>query len=296
MPVTTIRDFMYLDFQRLRSFASQLLDEGLPSTLTTSDTKGAEFGGELKGRIPLLIEGGANTKGVMSATSTMTSELHHRLVTRVLDGLRAEEMLWPETELDEAPDGAFVSLRAQVQISDPDSLRSLVEKMPDLSRLIAQASGEPAPPPRSRADRRAGRGLPEAESEGVSRAQAEGISSLLATFTPGTVRLRLVRDGIPIATAVVERDKFVEDLDRLVRRHGFLTGSLWETLGQVNAPPDPNLFAPTGSTILDTIERDMLGPLSSIGAVTGAGTQEETSITPLAIYRVIEPRGMPESA
>lgn len=154
--MTTVRDFMYLDCQRLRSFASQLLDEGLPGSVTRSDTKGAEFRGELKGRIPLVMEGGANTKGVMPATSTMTSELHHRLVTRVLDGLSAEGMLWPETELDDAPDGAFVSLRAQIQISDPDSLRSLVEKMPDLSRSIAQASGAPPPPPRTRADRRAG--------------------------------------------------------------------------------------------------------------------------------------------
>jgi hypothetical protein len=287
--MTTIRDFIYIDFQRLRSFASQLLDKGVPNATTTSETRQTEAGGEVRGRIPLLIEGGANTKGVLSATSTVTADVHHRLIEKVLAGLEHARLLWSEAEMEDAPDGAFVRLDTQIQIIDPDSLRDLVRKLPGATRSLAAASGMPTEAPRTRADKRARR-APSEHGTSLSTAQAEGIANILEIFTPGTVRLRLVRAGKPIATAVVERDKFAEDLDRLIRRHGYLTGGHWETLGQVNTPPDAEIFAPTGETIMDALERDMLGPMRTLNELSGTSAGEGVSITPLAIYRAIESR------
>lgn len=290
--MATIRDFIYLDFQRLRSFASQLLDAGVPGSTTVSETNETQFGGDVRGRIPLLIEGGANTKAVLSATSTVTAEIHHRLIEKVLNGLDQAHLLWPEAEIDEAPDGAFVRLVSQIQILDPDSLRALVSKMPAVSRSLS-AAVNPAPElARTKADRRAGRGQNDSSSgSSISKAQADGIATLLEVFTPGTVRVRLLRAGQPIATAVVERDKFAEDLDRLIRRHGYLTGGQWETLGQVNTPPDSNLYAPTGTTIMDSLERDVLGSMRTLNELSGAAAAGEgVSMTPLAIYRAIESR------
>lgn len=57
-----VRDFICIDLQRLRSFASQLL-EGAPESRTRSDVHSAEAGGEIRGRIPVIIEGAANTRG-----------------------------------------------------------------------------------------------------------------------------------------------------------------------------------------------------------------------------------------
>ena len=286
--MTTIRDFIYIDFQRLRSFASQLLDEGVPNATTTSETRHTEAGADVRGRIPLLIEGGANTKGVLSATSTVTADVHHRLIEKVLLGLEQARLLWSEAEMTNAPDGAFVRLDTQIQIIDPDSLRDLVRKLPGATRSLAAASGGPAEPARTRADKRARR-APSEHGSG-STGQAEGIANILEIFTPGTVRLRLVRAGVPIATAVVERDKFAEDLDRLIRRHGYLTGGQCETLGQVNTPPDAEVFAPQGETIMDALERDMLGPMRTLNEMSGTSAGEGVSITPLAIYRAIESR------
>jgi hypothetical protein len=285
--MAAIRDFIYLDVQRLRSFASQLLDEGVPDSTSKSETTETQVGGDVRGRIPLLIEGGANTKAVLSATSTVTAEVHHRLIEKVVTGLDRGDLLWPEDELDAAPDGAFVQLVTQIQISDPDSLRDLVTKLPAVTQSLAAASGTAPDPSRSKADRRAGRAAP---ASSLSKRRADGIAKLLEIFTPGTVRLRLLRDGSPIATAVVERDKFAEDLDRLVRRHGYLTGGQWETLGQVNAPADPDLYAPPGATIMDSLEREMLGPMRTLGEISGTVAGAGISITPLAIYRVIRSR------
>jgi hypothetical protein len=114
---------------------------------------------------------------------------------------------------------------------------------------------------------------------------------VLKSFLGNTVRLRLIAGGVPVATAVVERDKFVEDLDHLVRRHGYLTSGEWETLAQVNSPPSQDFYAPNGTTMMDLLERDMLGPMKVLADMSG--TTSDTlglRITPLAIYRVIQPR------
>ncbi len=101
-----------------------------------------------------------------------------------------DRLLWKEAEMEDAPDGAFVRLNTQIQIIDPDSLRDFVRKLPGAMRSFAAASGAPGTP--IRADRRAGR-RPVNETSTVSNAQAEGIANVLEVFTPGTVRLRLVR-------------------------------------------------------------------------------------------------------
>lgn len=281
---------MYLDVQRLRSFASQLSEQGVALTESRSRSEQTEFGADMRGRLPLLIEGGANTKAVLGASSTVTAEIHHRLIADVLDGLRSADLLWDESEMDDAPDGAFMVIRAAVQIIDPDFTRSLVQQLPQIVKDAEAASGTPPAPTLSRADRRAAR-RPVNSEDSLSKRQADGIAGVLGAFTPDTVRVRLVRDGEPIAIALVEKDKFVEDLDRLVRRHGYLTSAEWELLGQINWPPNPELYAPDGETIMDVLERQLLGPLRSLGELAGTTAGDEPSVTPLAIYRVIESRG-----
>lgn len=280
----SIRDFIYLDLPRLRSFASQLF-EGVPESRTHANSREADVGGEVRGRVPFLIEAAASTKGVLSASSTVTATVHHQLVSEVIAGLRDQGFLWESADAETAPDGAFVLLSGQIQISDPESLRSTVAQMPDISRhLQALTTPDSAPAP-TMADRRAhrvtNRPVP------VTKAKADALSAILTMFTGGTVRLRLLDDREPLATAVVERDKFVEDLDRLVRRHGYLTSGRWETLAQVNSTVETEFYAPEGQTLMDVLEREMIAPMKVLRDVAGTTSAGGLHVTPLAIYRVI---------
>jgi hypothetical protein len=199
--------------------------------------------------------------------------------------LRDQGFLWESQDAQGAPDGAFVLLSGQIQISDPESLRSTVTQMPDLSRHLQSLTAPDAAPAPTRADRRAHRVTP--KSVPVTRAKADALSAILTMFTGGTVRLRLLDDGEPLATAVVERDKFVEDLDRLVRRHGYLTSARWETLAQVNLTAEAEFYAPDGQTLMDVLEREMLVPMKVLRDVAGTTSDGRLHVTPLAIYRVV---------
>lgn len=286
-----IRDFMYLDVQRLRSFASQVLPHGIPTASAKTETKSAEAGAEARGRIPLLIEGGANTKGVLSATSTVNAEVHHGLVEQVISGLREKNYLWPEADAAAAPDGSFVVIAGRIQIVDPDALRSVVARIPSIEHAVAVATdtGSSAPS-RSRADKRAGRNVRHAGSSGFTKQKADAFGEILEFMTPGTVRMRFLRGSTTVATAVVERDKFVEDLDRLIRRHGYLTGSEWTALCQVNHPADAGLYQPGGDNLMDVLEGSVLNPMRTISELSGTSAGADLTVTPLAVYREIVAR------
>lgn len=85
---------------------------------------------------------------------------------------------------------------------------------------------------------------------------------------------------------VVEREKFVEDLERIVGRHGQLLGGSWTVLAQTNSKADKDPYASEGKSLFDLIEGGGAQLLTVIGDIAGPGA-DGLAITPLAIYRTI---------
>lgn len=275
-------DFIYLDLPRLESFASQLL-EGLPESRTRSDESSSEFTGEIAGGLPVLLKGSAGTKAVFSAASATVTRDHHRLVVLVLEELRNGEFLaGPE---EDPEDGQFVLLEGQLQIADPKLIGRFFGSAGDLQRAVTAFEQAEAQTP-SKADRRAGRGT--ARPKGwPAPAQTNSLHTMLEFFAADTARVRVMDDERTVAFGVVERDKFVEDLERLIARHGQAPSGEWSVLAQVNHPGRAIVKSQAaGSSVFDMVESGGAGLLEAISQLTAAG-EEGLSITPLAIYRTI---------
>lgn len=291
---TTIRDFIYLDLPRLQSFASQLL-EGVPESETRTRGRDTAFEGEVRAGLPSFLGASANSKAVLSAASTVTSSVHHRLVGLVLDKLADQHYLWPSGELDAAPDGSFATLTGQVQITDVDALRAVFEDWGQLEQQVNVLQGgvDTQPEQRSRADRRAGRGL---QQPTLPKRYTEALVGVLKKFGENNVRIRVIESEQTLAVGVAERDKFVEDLTRLTARHGYRMAGDWEVLAQVNQHPETSPLMPGGGTgLLDLVEQSGFEVLTAFAQISGTGPSDtgEASITPLAIYRTIERRTEP---
>jgi hypothetical protein len=253
-------DFLYLDFQRLASLASQLF-EGLPTTRTADSGHQAEFSGGIEGAIPLLLKGSADTKAVLSASSSITSTIHHELVGRVIEALRKKSLLLdgPKTlaSLVALPDGAFVLLSGQLQIVDPTGMARTLRMLGPTQQSLAELKSDEAdrvPPGLTPTQER----LLQREAQEARKRERQQFASMskkmetfaqvTETFGGETVRVRFLKNMASIAVAVVERDKFVEALDRLVLRHGYLTGGTWTCLGQWNLAPSSSPRAQACST------------------------------------------------
>lgn len=217
-----LRDFIYLDLPRLASFASQLND-GLPLSSTKAQTERGDRGAQLQVGIGGLASFTAGTKGVLEATSSVTSTLHHRLVATVIDELREAGYLCENEKLAQASDGSFALLVGRLQFIDPSALSSMLSMLPAIQRFQDAFTPTPVDAGASRADRRHSRRRSLPGTQPHNSAQVQSIREVIETFAANSVRVRVLVDGRSIASGVVERDKFVEDLSRLTLRHGLLT-------------------------------------------------------------------------
>lgn len=116
--------------------------------------------------------------------------------------------------------------------------------------------------------------------------QFESFAKVTEAFGGESVRVRILDGKRSVGTAVVERDKFVESLDRLVLRHGYVTGGRWKVLAQVNASPSDDFYQPEGGNyFLDLLEKGVISALQQVASLTTGSHAQLVTLTPLAIYR-----------
>jgi len=275
MPEIALLDFLYLDLKRLESFASQLF-KGVPDEQTDESAREIEVQLGVKGGIPVLLQGSGDTRALFSAGSTVTSRMHHYLVTRVIESLRERDLLLSDPST--APDGTFVLVTGQLQILDPLGLAATLRLLPSTMKAATQLGGAATS---NRQERQR-----QQEAASAQEKQFKTLADVIEAFGRDTVRIRVIENNESLATAVGERDKFVEPLDRLVLRHGYLTGDAWHVLGQVNAAGSASFYEPGSETFLDVLETTAITALQQVAAVLTASS-EAWALTPLVVYREI---------
>ncbi|MBM3471688.1 MAG: hypothetical protein FJX75_00265 [Armatimonadetes bacterium] len=75
-----LRDFLYLDMERVRSFIAQLL-EGVPETLHKGSGADVSVEGGIEGSLPFLLKGKAGADYRYFRSQDETRSLHHHAYT-----------------------------------------------------------------------------------------------------------------------------------------------------------------------------------------------------------------------
>jgi hypothetical protein len=181
-------------------------------------------------------------------------------------------------------------LDGELQVVDPAMLGRYMGSAQDLKAAEAafsQDSQGTSQGTDTKAERRAAyRKQSHSSDKWPSRQQTESIQRILELFAGGSARIRVIRAGKTVAVGVIEREKFVEDLERIIGRHGQLLGGAWSVLAQANAKPNREPYGSDGGNLFDLVEGGGAKLLSTIGEIAGPGVAG-LAITPLAIYRTI---------
>lgn len=148
----SIRDFIYLDVERLKSILSQI-DEGLLEKVDAS--AGSNETGQLsaEAKIPLLANvGGAGTyvaSSQVTETRTLHDHIYNYVEEKLLDAgglfvlgeeLTADDWLRDEVRSDISPT-AFVLVKGKVLVNDFQYMKSYLGQFNDIAAALARLSG-----------------------------------------------------------------------------------------------------------------------------------------------------------
>jgi len=144
-----LKDFIYLDIDRVRSFTSQLF-EGIPETIDSKNGKEQDIKGKFKGGVPLLASGGLKGGLLFRQEKTETKSLQHYIYVLFEDRLNDLEKLrvlnenfdekdWVDGTVRKGlKESEFIKITANVKIFDYEYLDNAFKMVKGLPEMVAE--------------------------------------------------------------------------------------------------------------------------------------------------------------
>jgi hypothetical protein len=287
-----LRDFVYLDAERIRSFVAQSAG-GLTSERTAGVQHTTGGKGSGKGKVPFLAEAGAEVDYHYAKSASETKSLHdyifeefHRALHEDVDGIRevpSPEGSWTETEFH---DGQFLEVTGVFKLVDFEGAVQTMLAFPqivDLAAKTAQASvGEQDARARQQSRQQA-----QAMSQQLKNLPVKQLGGFVHDWYGDDVRIKIYPftdqpDRVLVGRAV--RSLFRYSPSVLTATYGRVIDAGWSAVVQVHKGTRRPMVIPmqTGEQLDDIME----GLVDSLSGMSAIGVQfPAIAITPLAIYR-----------
>ncbi|PAV12880.1 hypothetical protein ASJ81_19525 [Methanosarcina spelaei] len=300
MDVRNVRDFIYIDIDRVKSIISQL-EEGLVDQTQTlkGKSEGAALGGE--GGITGFLKGKADSElklhQQLSETKSMHDYIYNKAEKLLLDKkqlLRVpnKETSYSEKMRDSIGRNSFVLVRGKILINDFSQLKKLIDNWEKLSKYFAKCSIH-------------------ADRDKLTLEQAnETYMNLLQNFTKDFdeemrkgmllfidmfYKDRIVIKIIPYVESPdfrlvgnIDKQYLRDDIDSITYKYGTAPYSNWTIFGQIASLPPKNesneQFNMTGNQI-ESAFNAIFDEYRNIERMAQSVTYPEIAITPIAIYR-----------
>jgi len=296
-----LRDFIYLDWERVRSLAAQLF-EGVPQD--TSSDRGHEIGAEaqIEGGIPGFLKGHGGGDYRYFRTDSETRSLHHYIYSLLEERLETEGLVtsidkdsdfdkWTE---DFFTDGQLIRLTGVVRLMDYARVSTILEALPKMMNAAEHAQAlvlerkrkaglvnEQQFKARKKAIQKPGKEIKEL---GIGK-----ITELIKQLYGDVIRIKFLAskdhtDKVFVASVGLE--SFHDTAAALSQKYGYEIDADWVALGQINISnvSDEPLPIPIGNEMEDSFEQAALA-INNIVRIASAVKFPAISFTPITIYR-----------
>lgn len=287
-----LRDFIYLDIERVRSFVAQV-SGGLTSELGTKDEEKSAEKAELQGGLPAgILKGTAGVDYHYVRTQSETKSLHDAIFQefqraileagRLIDLTTLTEGDWSD---DLFTDGAFLVTDGALKIMDYRSAALTIQALPKIEAAVSRLSSlgqTPAVKPKDRKGQQAQ----------IAQLPLKEMVSVIEQFYGDTTRLKVFPfPSMPslVLVGTAERTMFRYPPDLLANTYGMVIDAGWNYVLQVNrgvSYPLGQLSSATGNQVEDSLEQlvDLLVGLN----VMAQGVQfPAVAVTPIAVFRTV---------
>jgi hypothetical protein len=300
---TQLKDFIYLDIDRVRSFVAQLY-QGVPETL--EEKRGTEKTGksDLGLDVPGLVRLGIGGEILYQRSASETRSAHHHLYNLFEQRLvELDKLLRIDSGFERSHwtpgvlcDGKFTLVHGRAQVIDYRSVVIALQMIPriaEIARVFRRQAldqqlqdGKITQAERKRQDRLAG--IPDLPEKDVQQ-----IGEIIGKLYAGVSRVKVfpyLDDIQHCLTGTTTHEYFSTVPFNPIMSSGQLSSADWYVMGILNAatpPPDmlaPKLAEKRSQNIEDSLEQTVFA-MQELSKLTLSVAFPAVSIVPIAIYR-----------
>ena len=299
-----LKDFIYIDIDRIRSFTSQLY-EGIPESIDSKNGKGKDIKGNVKGNVPFLGGGGVEGGLLFRQETTETKSLQNYIYIlfenrlndleklRVLNGKFGEEYWVDGIVRKDLQETDFIKITANVKIFDYEYLDNVFKMIKELPDVVAELVSMNLTKDKKKQKKR--ETLKEMGVQDWTTA-IDSISKFINTMYKGIISLKIYpagTDSTPYLLGRLNKKYLQYDRENLLFQYGTEPNQKWTIVGQISAIPDEKdvtAIEPQLGTEYNMLDMEnMMEYLLKIMVNTGlkfSVSYPSIGIIPLAIYRV----------
>ena len=299
-----LKDFIYLDIDRIRSLTSQLF-EGIPEAIDSKKGKEQDIKGKVKGGVPLLISGGLEGSLLFRQEKTETKSLQHYIYVLFENKLndlgklkvlneKFDEKDWVNDIIREVlKETDFIKITANVKIFDYEYLDNAFTMIKELPDTVAELASMNLTKDKKKQKKR--ETLKEMGAQDWD-STIKSISRFINTMYKGIISLKIYptgTDSIPYLLGRLNKNYLQYDRENLLFQYGTEPNQKWTIVGQISSIPDEKVVTVEEPQLKDEYNmpdmENMMEYLLKMMVTTGlkfSVSYPSIGIIPLAIYRV----------
>lgn len=300
--MTNVRDFIYLDVDRVKSMLSQL-DKGLVESISNADSRAKQVGGGASGGIAAIVGLSAKAEFLWANEKTETRTLHDHIFNLVEDALTQSDMLvkvpgeLSSEEIDSLAlhdrlgETDFVLVSGHVVINEFAKMREFMNRFNEIGRFLAhcELSGETEISKNER-DKRMKAAI-QAKGYELPKELVTGLGVVFDVFYQDRVVIKIrPLEHSPVATfaGVLKPESLREPIDNIVYKFGLVPAAPWRMLAQIAAIPREGQEATPSPKTGGQIEQSMMAVFDNMRVLqtqVQSVSFPEIAVTPIALYR-----------
>lgn len=296
-----IRDFIYLDTDRLKSIIAQV-EKGVLLSSTNVRTKGVETSLSAEGGILGFMKAIGAGNFIWQNQESETKTLHDNIYNKVEDTLITNDILIrvpdnykeANVEIDrfrkELKDNMFVLLNGKININDFTQMRIIIEKFNDLGRFFAQCGAMKLPDSATKKDRQNYINKIR-EKITLDKKFLEGFELIFDVFYKDRVVIKIMPFDSQIDLRFVgnlNKGFLRDDISSITYKYGTAPISKWNIFAQIASIPPKDRsnteVSMSGSEIEIALQK-VFDAFRVVELTAQSVVYPEISITPIAIYR-----------
>jgi len=290
-----IRDFIYLDIERVRSFQAQL-SEGLTSERVME--KEREVGGvaNIEGGFPFIAKAQGSSDYRFIKGSSETKSLHDYIFEEFNESLKRHSLVkliqkqnfvWQTSSFK---DGMFVMTSGEFQIVDYSAVSEVLKAAPEMVKLFAKVTNTNSA--KSNDKHNSSTTKVQDTSKELAKMPLNDLASLVDKLMGDQIRIKVLPYLDEPSKALIgsaDRGFFRYTPMILNQLYGSQVVADWQCLVQVNIGRKPRvvqpLVLPQDAKSFEGLAQGFIDMVTNYKSIAQSITFPEVAMTPIAIYR-----------